>query len=132
MLLFNSGGNQTMKTKAFIAILLVLAAAAGIGAWYYSSHVSHSPIEKVLDNPRAFEGKTVTIEGDVTDRTAFFNILKFYKVKDKTGEIIVVTKRTPPPSKTKVRVSGRIDEVFAVGDEKLVVLREEAGEEKGK
>ena len=121
-----------MKTKALIAILIVLAVALGIGAWYYFNRVSHSPIEKVLSNPRAFEGKTVTIEGDVTDRTSFFNMLKFYKVKDKTGEMIVVTKRTPPALKTKVRVSGRIDEVFAIGDEKLVVLQEEANEEKGK
>ncbi len=99
-------------------------------AWYYSIRIHHAEIEKILSNPRAFEGKEVTIEGEVTDRTAFFVIVKFFKVKDKTGEITVVTNRTLPAIKSIVRVKGRINEVFAIGEQKLVVLAEDSVEEK--
>jgi hypothetical protein len=121
---------MTISKNAIIAILLAAVIAVGGGAWYYSSRIRHADIEKVLSNPRAFEGKTVTIEGEVTDRTGFFVVLKFFKVKDKTGEITVVTTRTLPAIKSTVRVKGRVDEVFAVGDHKFVVLNEESIEEK--
>ena len=112
------------------AILIAIVIIAGAGVWYYSSRLQHEQIEKVLSNPRAYEGKVITIEGEVTDRTAFFVALKFFKVKDKTGEITVVTTRTLPAIKSTVRVKGRIDEIFAVGDLKLVVLVEESIDKK--
>ena len=49
----------------------------------------------------------VTIEGEVTDRTSFFVAIKFYKVRDKTGEIIVVTKNTLPELKAILRERAR-------------------------
>ncbi len=119
-----------MSKKAIAAVLVILVLAAAGGIWYYSSRVQHAPIEKILSNPRAFEGKSVTIEGEVTDRTAFFVVVKFFKVKDKTGEITVVTTRTLPAINSTVRVKGRIDELFAIGDHKLVVLDEESIDEK--
>ena len=57
---------------------------------------------------------------------------KFYKVKDKTGEIIVVTKRTLPEVTSQAAVTGKIDEAFSVGDENLTVFVEESIEEKGR
>ena len=117
-----------MAKKIIIAVLIVLA--IGGGAWYYFKQTHHTRIENILGNPKAYEGKEVTIEGEVTDRTAFFGVVKFYKLKDKTGEITVVTKRTLPAAKSIVRVTGRIDELFSIGDEKLVVFREESLEEK--
>ena len=119
-----------MKSKVLIAVLIVVIIAIGGGSWYYLSRVRHSAIENMLSNPKEYEGKTVTIEGDVTDRTSFFVVLKFYRVKDKTGEIIVVTKKAPPAVKSRVRVNGRINEIFSLGDEKLVVFQEESIEEK--
>ena len=118
------------RKNILLAIVIVIIIAIGGGAWYYSSRVRHAEIEKILSNPREYEGKIVTIEGEVTDRTAFFVVVKFFKVKDKTGEITVVTRRTLPAIKSIVRVKGRIDEVFAVGDQKLVVFVEESIDEK--
>ena len=85
-------------------------------------------IENILSNPKAYEGKVVTIEGEVTDGTAFFVVLKFFKVKDKTGEIVVVTKKSLPELKSDVLVKGKIDEAFPVGDQKLLVFVEESVE----
>ncbi len=116
------------KGTIFSIIILILI---GIGLWYYFSRVRVSQIESILSNPKAYEGKVVMIEGEVTDRTPFFGIIKFYKVRDKTGEIIVVTKKTLPELKSILRVKGKIDKAFPIGDLKLVVFLEESFEEKG-
>ncbi len=109
-----------------MAVILI-----GGAGWYYFTQTSSTVIEKILNNPTGFVGKTVTIEGEVTDRTAFFNIVKFYKVKDQSGEITVVTKsRTLPKIKSTARVKGRIDDLFPIGDQKLTVFVEESVEEK--
>ena|SRR5271157_306561 len=117
-----------MVKKALIIILIV--AAIGGGAWYYFSRTHHTSIESILANPGAYGGKEVTIEGVVTDRTSFFVVAKFYKVKDQSGEITVVTKKTLPQVKSTVRAKGRIDDAFQVGDQKLTVFVEESVEEK--
>jgi len=117
--------------KKGIVVLVIILILIGIGAWYYLSRVHISEIESILSNPKAYEGKVVTIEGEVTDRTSFFGEIKFYKVRDKTGEIIVVTKKALPELKSILRVKGRIDQAFPVGDLRLVVFLEETSEEKG-
>ncbi len=116
--------------KRGIVVLVIILILIGIGAWYYLSRVHVSEIESILSNPKAYEGKVVFIEGEVTDRTSFFGAIKFYKVRDKTGEIIVVTRKTLPELKSTIRVKGKIDQAFPVGDLKLVAFLEESFEEK--
>lgn len=121
-----------MTRKTAIAILIIIL-VIGAGTWYYFSRIHHAPIEKILSAPKAYEGKEVTIEGEVTDRTSFFIIVKFFKIRDKTGEIIVITKgRTLPEIKSEVRVKGRVDEAFSIGDQKLVIFVAESVDVKGK
>lgn len=115
-----------MIKKVVIAILIVIAIVIGVGVWYYLRQTHYPQIENILSNPKAYEGKVVTIEGEVIDRTSFFIIVKFYKLRDKTGEIIVVTKKTLPEVRSKVRVTGRIDEAFSIGNQKLLVFVEES------
>ena len=110
-------------------IVLVIIAAIGAGVWFYFSRARTTVIEKLLNNPTSFAGKVVSIEGEVTDRTAFFNTIKFYKIKDNSGEIIVSTKsRALPGIKSSAIVKGRIDDAFPLGDQKLTVLVEESVE----
>ncbi len=118
-------------SKKGIVVLVIILILIGLGAWYYFTRVHLSQIQSILSHPKAYEGKVVTIEGEVTDRTSFFGVIKFYKVKDKTGEIIVVTKKTLPELKSILRVKGKIDQAFPIGDLKLLVLSEESFEEKG-
>jgi hypothetical protein len=115
-----------MVRKIVISVLIVIA--IGGGAWYYFNLTHHTSIKTVLSNPKAYEGKEVTIEGEVTDRTAFFTEVKFFRLKDQTGEIIVVTKKTLPEVRSSVRVKGGADEAFPVGDQKLVVFVTESVE----
>jgi hypothetical protein len=111
---------KTITIAVLVAAILIIIAG---GVWYYFSGVRHTRIEKILSSPGAYTGKEVAIEGEVTDRTAFFITFRFFKLGDKTGEIIVVTKgRTLPEVKSEVRVKGRVDQTFSIGDQKLVVF----------
>ncbi len=105
-----------------IGVLVLIVVAIGGGAWYYINGTQHTKIETILSNPKSFEGKEVTIEGEVTDRTAFFPSAKFFRLKDKTGEIVVATQRSLPEIRSTIRAKGKIDDSFPVGDQKLVVF----------
>ena len=118
------------KKIIIIAVLIVLVIGAGV--WYYLSQIHPTSIGKIVNNPKVYIGKEVTIEGEVTDRTAFFGVLKFYKVRDKTGEITVVTKKSLPDLKSNMSVKGSIEDSFSLGDQKLVVLEEESIDDKYK
>jgi hypothetical protein len=111
-----------MIRNVIIGVLLVLLAGAGI--WYYLTSVDHTPIGKILNNPRDYDNKIITISGEVTDRTSLF-FLKYFKLKDKTGEIVVVTDRALPVVGSKVRVKGKIEEAFAIGDQQMLVFVED-------
>ncbi|MEW6585452.1 MAG: hypothetical protein AB1442_07535 [Nitrospirota bacterium] len=113
------------------AVFVIIAVLAG-GAWYYFRQVHYTRIEKILSKPGEFAGKTVTIEGEVKDRTSFFVVVKFFKVRDKTGEIIAVTKKSLPEIGSEVRLKGKVDPAFTVGDQKLLVFMEESIEESDK
>ena len=116
------------KKGLVIAIFAVIAIGAGAG--YYFSQVHRTDIDKIVSNPGAYAGKEMAIGGEVTDRTALFGVLKFYKVKDRSGEMIVVTKKVLPEIKSSVSVKGRIDDGFSLGDQKLVVFVEGSVEKK--
>lgn len=113
-----------------IAFALVLIIIIGGGTWYYFNRIRPVRIESVLSNPSAYSGKEITIEGEVTDRTAFFGATRFFKLKDSSGEIIVITRRSLPEIKSSVTVKGRVNESFPLGDQKLLIFTEESSEEK--
>ena len=120
-----------MSRKVIIGalIIIIILAIAG-GAWYYFGRSHPTTIEKILSHPGEYKEKTVTIEGEVTDRTGFFIVLKFFKLKDKTGEITVVTRKTLPEIRSTLSVKGKTDEAFPIGDQKLLIFVEESIEKK--
>lgn len=83
----------------FIAKIFLLPPISGLlfllSGFNFPFLDSTVPIKKILDNPRDYEGKTVTISGEVTDVFSLF-VAKSFAVRDKTGEIIVVTERILP------------------------------------
>jgi hypothetical protein len=50
--------------------------------------------------------------------------LMFY-LKDKTVELVVVTDRALPVVGSKIRVKGRIEEAFSIGNQQMLVFVEE-------
>jgi len=82
-----------------------------------------TPIKKISENPRDYVGKTVTVSGEVTRVFSLF-IVKYFVVKDKTGEITIVTEKPLPQVDKKIKVKGTVKEAFAIGDQQLIVIFE--------
>lgn len=116
-----------MPRKAIVGILVVVATGGGV--WYFYRHVEHMPIAEIIKDPRAYDGKVPAIAGEVKDRMSLLGI-KYFTLKDETGEIKVVTKRVLPSVGSRVRVRGRVEEAFAIGDLQMVVFIEESTDQK--
>ena len=84
-----------------------------------------TPIGKILADPRAYAGKTVTVSGEVTQIFSLV-LIKYFRVRDETGEIIVVTGKPLPKVGTKVKVKGTVQEGFSIGDQQLIVIVEQS------
>lgn len=85
-----------------------------------------TPIKKILEDPRNYTGKTVTVSGEVT-RVFSLIFVKYFVVKDKTGEITIVTEKPLPKIGTKMKVKGTVKEAFSIGDQQLIVIFEKNG-----
>ncbi len=107
-------------------ILLLAALVFFIMTATACSGLFSTPIEKILNNPRDYVDKRVTVSGTVVDS---FNvvILKYFIVRDKTGEIPVITDKPVPAKGQKIKVSGTVRDAFSLGDDRLIVLVEESG-----
>jgi hypothetical protein len=88
------------------------------------SRLFDTRIADLLKNPRAFEGKVVTVSGKVVDRGSII-LVKYFTLKDTTGQINVITKHILPEVGSKIRVKGRLKEAFSFGDTRMLVLIEE-------
>jgi len=80
-------------------------------------------INKILTNPRDYADQKVTISGTVTD-TFSFVVVKYFTVRDDTGEMTVVSQKPLPEKGSTVKVTGTVKEAFSVGDQQLIVLLE--------
>jgi hypothetical protein len=84
-----------------------------------------TPIRSILDDPRRYDGTIVTIAGEVRDSTNLV-VLKWYRVADDTGSIVVVAAGAVPRRGARVEVVGRVRQAFVIGDESLTVIMEES------
>src|SRR5208283_2990007 len=107
-----------------IAVGLLLGSIICGGAWFYLRYVYTVPIKVIVDNPRDYQEKGLAISGRVVERMSLV-FLKYFKLQDTSGEIIVITSRTPPALGSIVRVKGKVVEAFAIGNEQLLVFVEE-------
>lgn len=84
-----------------------------------------TPIGKILADPRAYAGKTVTVSGEVTQIFSLV-FIKYFRLKDETGEIVIVTDKPLPKVGTKISVKGTVQEAFSIGDQQLIVIVEQS------
>jgi len=103
------------SVAAFILLLWTLVACQGAFS---------TPIRKIVDNPRDYASKTVTVSGEVKEVFDFF-FMKYFVLNDGTGEMTVVTKKPLPAKGTKVLVKGKVNELFTLGDTATLVIVEE-------
>ena len=100
-----------------INIVLAVMLIAGCGS------LMATPIKKILDNPRDYSGRTVRVAGEVTETFSLF-VIKYFMVKDSTGEITIVTTKPLPQRGSKITVKGIVHEAFSLGDQQLIVIVE--------
>ncbi len=105
--------------RAGLAILFASLVLSGCGGLF------STPIGKILADPRAYAGKTVTVSGEVTQVFSLV-FIKYFRLRDETGEIVVVTDRILPKVGTKIKVKGTVQEAFSIGDQQLIVIVEES------
>jgi len=106
-----------MRKISVILIIASIAAAACEG-------VFATPIKRIVESPRDYDGKTVTISGEVKEVFSLI-VFKYFIVEDRTGEIAVITQRPLPNKGTKIRVRGKVSAAFSLGQTQTVVILEE-------
>jgi hypothetical protein len=80
-------------------------------------------IRQILADPRAYDGKTVTVEGEVTNTFSFI-FLKYFEINDGTGTISVTSDKPLPAKGQRLKVTGEIHQAFSLGDRNVMVLVE--------
>ena len=81
-------------------------------------------IKDILDRPREYENKEVTIQGTVTEAVSLL-VVKYFVLQDKTGSIKVVTDRVLPKKGEELSVTGYMESI-EIGPERWIVLREKS------
>jgi hypothetical protein len=80
-------------------------------------------IRVIRDHPRTFDGRTVTVAGEVKDPTDLL-VLRYFTLVDPTGEIIIVAERPLPKAGERARIRGVVHQAFSIGDRSVVVIKE--------
>lgn len=86
--------------------------------------LSATKIKNILDHPRNYENKEVTIYGTVTGAVSLL-VVKYFEIQDDTGKMKVMTNRILPQIGEKLRVTGTLVSI-EVGPERWLMLREKS------
>ena len=113
-------GGSMVKNKISKTILMILLFSLLL---CNCNSLFTTPINKILENPRDYAGKTVTVSGEVTRVFSLF-IIKYFVMRDSTGEVTIVTEKPLPKIGTKMKVKGTVKEAFSIGDQQLIIIFE--------
>jgi hypothetical protein len=81
-------------------------------------------IADIRNNPRQYADKEVTVSGEVTG-TFSLVVIKYFTLRDSTGEMTIVTQRPLPKEGERLKVRGTVREAFSIGSESLLVIVEQ-------
>lgn len=98
-----------------VALLAVSLACAALLA---------TPIGEIKANPGKFHGEHVALKGTVAGTTNLV-VVKFFTLRDKSGEIAVVTSASLPDEGATITVKGTVNQAFSVAGKSLVVVVED-------
>lgn len=108
---------EKMLTVLVLVFLVTGCTSCGIGT---------TKIGDITGHPRDYANKEVTVSGEVTETFSFF-VVKYFVLRDSTGEITVVTERPLPAKGEKIKVKGVVREAFSMGTKTALVLVEGTG-----
>lgn len=114
--------NASMFPASFVVVFVLIFVSV-------SCEIGTTKIGDINSHPRDYAGKEVTISGEVTETFSLF-VVKYFVVRDNSGEISVVTDRPLPAKGQKIKVKGSVKEAFSLGTKTALVLMETT--EKGK
>lgn len=101
-------------------VLAVLAPLLLLGC------ASATSIGELLDDPGRYDGKTVSVEGEVGGAVGGLG-MGAYQVKDDSGTLTVLSDvASPPRDGAKIKVKGVFSALFTIGSEGVAVLREKS------
>lgn len=106
--------NKTVIRAILVLVLLSLCLCTGFGT---------TKIGDITDNPRNYVDKEVVVSGEVI-RTFSLLVIKYFTLRDETGEITVVAEGPLPRGGEHIKVRGVVKEAFAIGSGSLLVIRE--------
>jgi hypothetical protein len=90
---------------------------------FVSCGIGTTNIGDIVGHPRDYASKEVTISGEVIETFSFF-VVKYFVVRDNSGEISVVTDKPLPAKGEKIKVKGTVKEAFSIGSKTALVLVE--------
>jgi hypothetical protein len=111
-----------------LGVVLVIAISLFIGACDFVNKLTATKIKDILDHPRDYDKKEVTVYGTVTEEASLF-VVKYFAIRDDTATITVTTDRTLPKQGEKLRVTGTVESI-EIGPARAIVIREKSDAEK--
>jgi hypothetical protein len=90
---------------------------------FLSCGIGTTKIGDIVGHPRDYADKEVAISGEVTETFSLF-VVKYFVVRDNSGEISVVTEKPLPAKGEKIKVKGTVKETFSFGTKTALVLVE--------
>jgi hypothetical protein len=100
-----------------LSVLLVLGLA---GCGLFTTRIGD-----ILEHPRDYDGKIVTVAGTAKSVTSI-GPLRSFVLDDGNGSIRVLTERAVPREGERIEVHGIVEQSFAIFGENLIVIREKA------
>jgi hypothetical protein len=87
------------------------------------SGLMSTKIADINNKPRHYADKEVTVSGEVT-ATFSLVVIKYFTLRDDTGEITIVTERALPKEGERLTIKGIVREAFSLGSKTLLVIVE--------
>lgn len=108
-----------MQKRLLLFVTILLSSVL----FYQCEGMFSTDIQKIVDDPEQYADKEVTVKGTVGNVTDLA-LIRYYKLEDETGEILVIAKGNLPYRGDKVTVTGKVNPVFKLGTIKVTVIEE--------
>jgi hypothetical protein len=112
-----------MNRTPFWLTAIFFFAFAGTSCEQFNK-LTASKIKDLVERPRDYENKEITIHGTVTESASIL-IAKYFVLQDNTGSIKVMTDRVLPKKGEQLSVTGHLQSI-EIGPERWIVLREKS------
>jgi hypothetical protein len=111
------------RIPLWLALIFCLAVLGTVSCEQFNK-LTGPKIKDVLERPRDYENKEITIHGTVTESASIL-IAKYFVIQDSTGSIKVMTDRVLPKKGEQLSVTGHVQSI-EIGPERWIVLREKS------